>query len=180
TLFGVTVSYNTSGSLSGAQQLSSGAVDFGATDAPLTSTEAQSCHGCLLLPWALTAIAVGYNVPGAGSQLKLSSHVLSEIYLGQITHWNDAQLKALNPGVSLPNLRITPVYQPSSGDTYAFTSYLSKTDSGWRSKVGAGISVSFPTGVHDQGNTAAEQTLQSTSGAIAYVGAAYLIAHGLP
>jgi phosphate transport system substrate-binding protein len=106
--------------------------------------------------------------------------VLAEIYLGQITSWNDSRVKAVNPGVNLPALKITPIHQTGSGDTYVFTSYLSKTDSAWRSKVGLGTTVSFPTGSPVQTSSGAARLLQSTNGAIAYVSAAYLIARGLP
>jgi phosphate transport system substrate-binding protein len=179
-LFGVTVSYSVDGSLAGVRQLESGTVNFAASDAPLSPAQSQGCHRCVLIPWALTGIGIGYHVAGVGAKLQLSPHVLAEIYLGQITSWNDARVKAVNPGVNLPALKITPVYQTGSGDTYAFTSYLSKTDSAWRSKVGFGTTVSFTTGSPVQTNSGATRVLESTNGAVAYVSAAYLIAHGLP
>ncbi|MHB8689665.1 MAG: phosphate ABC transporter substrate-binding protein PstS [Solirubrobacteraceae bacterium] len=179
-LFGVTVSYSLDGSPAGVRQLESSTVNFAASEGPLSANQSQGCHGCVLLPWALTGIAVGYHVPGVGAKLQLSPHVLAEIYLGQITSWNDSRVKAVNPGVNLPALRITPVYQTGSGDTYVFTSYLSKADSAWRSKVGFGTTVSFPTGSPVQTSSGATRLLESTNGAIAYVSAAYLIAHGLP
>src|SRR6202042_1630020 len=90
------------------------------------------------------------------------------------------RIAALNPGVKLPALKITPVSANASGDTSVFTQYLSKISSAWRAKVGTGDTVSFPTGVSSNGNAGVTALLQSTNGAIGYVGAAYLIAHKLP
>lgn len=178
--YGLNISYAGVGSQVGISELSSGAVDFGATDSPLTSAQAQSCGRCVQIPWTLTAIGIGYHVAGIGNRLRLSGHVLAEIYLGQIVRWNDPQIRALNPAVSMPALKITPIYANASGDTYDFTSYLARVDSAWRTRVGSGNTVSFPAGITANGNAGVTALLESTNGAIAYVGAAYLISHRLP
>jgi phosphate transport system substrate-binding protein len=83
--------------------------------------------------------------------------------------------------VHLPNLAITPVFRSDgSGDTYAFTNYLSHISSQWSHQVGLGTSVSFPTGVSGKGNSGVTSVLESTNGAIAYIAVSYLIAHQLP
>jgi phosphate transport system substrate-binding protein len=179
---GITVNYNAVGSGTGIQDISQGTVDFGASDAPLSTTQAAGCHSCIQIPWALSATGVGYNVKGVGHKLRLTGPVLAGIYLGQITNWNDARIKSLNPGVNLPNLKITPVFRSDgSGDTYAFTDYLSRISSAWSSKVGpAATSVQFPAGVSGKGNSGVTADLEATNGSIAYIAVSYLIAHHLP
>ena len=112
----------------------------------------------------------------------MCSSDLAGIYLGNITNWSAPQIKSLNPGVNLPNLKITPVFRSDgSGDTYAFTDYLSRISSAWMSKVGpAATSVSFPTGVAGKGNSGVTADLEATNGSIAYIAVSYLIAHHLP
>jgi phosphate transport system substrate-binding protein len=178
---GNTVNYQAVGSGTGISDISAGTVDFGASDAPLSPSQAAGCHNCIQIPWALSATGVGYNVPGAGHKLHLTGPVLAGIYLGQITNWDAPQIKALNRGVHLPNLKITPVYRSDgSGDTYAFTNYLSHVSSAFRSRVGVGTSVSFPAGASGKGNSGVTAVLQGTQGSIAYIAVSYLISHQLP
>jgi phosphate transport system substrate-binding protein len=178
---GNTVNYNAVGSGTGITDISHGLVDFGASDAPLNTSQAAGCSNCIQIPWALSATGVGYNVGGVGHKLRLTGAVLAGIYLGQITNWDAPQIKSLNPGVHLPNLTITPVFRSDgSGDTYAFTNYLSHISSQWSHQVGLGTSVSFPHGVSGKGNSGVTSVLESTNGAIAYIAVSYLIAHQLP
>jgi phosphate transport system substrate-binding protein len=175
-----TVTYAAVGSGTGITDISNRLVDFGASDAPLTSSQAAACNGCYMIPWGLSATGVGYNVGGVRG-LHLSGPVLAGIYLGQITKWNSPKIRALNKHTRLPNLRITPVFRTDgSGDTYAFTNYLSSVSRTWRHRVGFATSVGFPAGVGGKGNSGVTQILGSTNGAIAYVAVSYLIAHGLP
>ena len=179
---GITVNYNAVGSGTGIADISQGTVDFGASDAPLSTTQAAGCHSCIQIPWALSATGIGYNVKGAGHKLRLTGPVLAGIYLGQITNWDDPKIKSLNPGVHMPNLKITPVFRSDgSGDTYAFTDYLSRISSAWASRVGpAATSVQFPAGVSGKGNSGVTADLEATNGSIAYIAVSYLIAHHLP
>ena len=178
---GNTVTYNPVGSGQGISDISHRLVDFAGSDAPLTPTQAAGCNGCYQIPWALSAVGVGYHVNGVGHKLRLTGPVVAAIYLGQITQWNDPRIKALNPGVHLPALKITPLFRSDgSGTTYAFTNYLSDISSTWRSKVGFATSVSFPTGVGGKGNAGVTAILESTNGSIAYAEVAYLVAHALP
>jgi phosphate transport system substrate-binding protein len=177
---GNTVSYAAVGSGTGITDISGRLVDFGASDAPLTPAQAAGCHGCVQIPWALSATGVGFNIAGVRN-LHLSGAVLAGIYFGRITNWSDPRIKALNKGVRLPNLKITPIFRSDgSGDTYAFTNYLSHVSSAWKGQVGLGTSVQFPTGVSGKGNSGVTAVLQGTSGSIAYIAVSYLIAHKLP
>jgi phosphate transport system substrate-binding protein len=178
---GNTVSYQAVGSGTGIADISQRLVDFGASDAPLSPTQAAGCNSCEQIPWALSATGIGYNIAGVGSKLHLTGKVLASIYLGQITNWDSPAIKALNKHVNLPNLKITPVFRSDgSGDTYAFTNYLSKVSGPWASKVGFATSVSFPAGVGGKGNSGVTAVLESTNGSIAYIAVSYLIAHSLP
>jgi len=178
--YGDSVTYSAVGSGTGIAQITARTVDFGASDAPLTSSQAAACKECIQIPWALTATGISYNVAGIHS-LRLTGPVLAEIYLGQITNWDSPVIAKLNKHVHLPNLAITPVYRSDgSGDTYAFTDYLSRISPTWKSKVGNSTTVSFPVGVGGKGNAGVSAVVSSTSGAIAYISASYIIAQGLP
>jgi phosphate transport system substrate-binding protein len=177
---GNTVTYSAVGSGTGIKDISSRLVDFGASDAPMTPTQAITCHSCWQIPWALSATGVGFNLHGV-RKLRVSGPVIAGIYLGQITNWNDSRIARANKGVHLPNLKITPVFRSDgSGDTYAFTNYLSQVSSSWKSRVGLGTSVSFPTGASGKGNSGVTAVLQGTPGSVAYIAVSYLIAHQLP
>ena len=178
---GTSVSYQAVGSGTGITDITNGLVDFGASDAPLTSTQQGACPNCVQIPWALTATAVGFHLRGI-SNLKLTGPVVAKIYLGQITKWNSPAIKKLNKGVHLPNLAITPIHRSDgSGDTYAFANYLSHVSSAWTSKVGPpATTIGFPVGIGGKGNSGVTGVLANTNGGIAYIAASYLIqTHGL-
>ena len=121
-----------------------------------------------------------YNVSGAPKDLKLNGEVLAGIYLGTITSWDDPAIAKLNPGASLPSTKITPVYRSDgSGDTYAFTNYLSTVDPEFKSKVGTSTEVKFPTGVGAEKNDGVSAAISQTDGAIGYVGLAYALSNEL-
>jgi phosphate transport system substrate-binding protein len=176
---GIPVKYGAVGSGTGIAQITARTVDFGASDAPLTPEQAAACNGCVQIPWALSATAVGFNVPGV-KKLNLTGKILAGIYFGKITKWNDAKIKKVNPGTKLPGTPITPVYRSDgSGDTYAFTNYLSKISPAWKNEVGFATSVGFKAGVGAKGNSGITATVTKTPGAIGYISASYLIAAGL-
>jgi phosphate transport system substrate-binding protein len=113
-------------------------------------------------------------------RLRLTGPVLAEIYLGSIKTWNDPRIQKLNKGESLPNLPITVIFRSDgSGDTYAFTNYLSDISSTWKSRVGFATSVSFPTGTGAKGNSGVTAVVVGTNGSIGYISASYIIAHHL-
>ncbi|MGN6558822.1 MAG: phosphate ABC transporter substrate-binding protein PstS [Solirubrobacterales bacterium] len=176
---GIPVKYSAVGSGTGIAQITARTVDFGASDAPLTPEQASACNGCVQIPWALSATGVGFNIPGV-KKLNLSGSVLAGIYFGKITKWNDPKIKKINPGVKLPGLSITPVFRSDgSGDTYAFTNYLSKVSPAWKSEVGYATTVGFKAGVGAKGNSGVTSTVVKTPGSIGYISAYYLIAAGL-
>ena len=175
-----TVTYGAIGSGGGIDQITSRTVDFGASDAPLTEEQFEEANGVEQIPWALSGTVPAYNVSGAPSNLKLSGEVLADIYLGNITTWDDPAIAKLNPGASLPSTKITPVYRSDgSGDTYAFTNYLSTVDPEFKSKVGTSTTVKFPTGVGAEKNDGVSAAISQTDGAIGYVGLAYALSNEL-
>ena len=144
---GIKITYSATGSGAGIAQITARTVDFGASDAPLSPDQLTACKGCVVIPWALAGMSVPYNLPSVGKRLVLNGPVLANIYLGNITNWNAAAIKALNPGVNLPDQKITVVYRSDgSGSTYAFTNYLATVSPQWKSKVGVNTSVNFPVG----------------------------------
>jgi phosphate transport system substrate-binding protein len=178
--FGYTLTYASVGSGTGIAQITARTVDFGASDAPLTPAQAQSCNGCVQIPWALSATVPSYNIPGAPNDLHLTGSVLAGIYLGQITNWNDPQIQKLNPKVTLPDLKITPVHRSDgSGDTYAFTDYLSRVSATFKSQVGNATLVSWPGGVGGNGNAGVAGIVSNTPGAIGYISVAYILQNHL-
>jgi phosphate transport system substrate-binding protein len=177
-----TPQYLGGGSTAGQTDIATGnnRVDFGASDAPL-SASAISCNGCIQMPWALTATGVGYNVPGV-RKMHLTGQVIAEIYQGQITNWNDHRITSLNKGLGdhFPNLRITPVHRlDGSGDSYAFTDYLSAVDSSFAHSIGRGTKPSFPVGPGASGNQGMVNAVKATPGAIAYIAVSYMIGNNI-
>jgi phosphate transport system substrate-binding protein len=175
-----TVTYGAIGSGGGIDQITSRTVDFGASDAPLTEEQFEEADGVVQIPWALSGTVPAYNVSGAPSDLKLNGEVLADIYLGNVTQWDDPAIAKLNPGASLPSTKITPVYRSDgSGDTYAFTNYLSTVSPEFKSKVGTSTQVKFPTGVGAEKNDGVSAAISQTDGAIGYVGLAYALSNEL-
>ncbi|HET8980108.1 MAG TPA: phosphate ABC transporter substrate-binding protein PstS [Solirubrobacteraceae bacterium] len=168
--------YQAVGSGTGLKDIGNGLVDFGGSDAPL-SASTTPCTGCYQIPWALTATGVSWNVPGVHS-LHLTGPVLADIYLGTISRWNDPRITRLNRGEHFPNLEITPIHRADgSGDSYAFTDYLSSVSRPFRTRVGRATLPPFPKGPGAQGNGGMVTVLQQTQGGIAYIAVSYLIAH---
>jgi len=175
---GLKITYSATGSGAGIAQITARTVDFGASDAPLSPDQLTGCKGCVVIPWALAGMSVPYNLPSVGKRLVLNGAVLANIYLGNITNWNAGAIRALNPGVTLPDQKITVVYRSDgSGSTYAFTNYLATVSPQWKSKVGVNTSVSFPTGTGARGSAGVAGIVKSTVGALTYVDAAYSIAN---
>ena len=177
---GVTVTYGAIGSGGGIQQMTARTVDFGASDAPLTPDQASACKGCVMVPWALAATTVSYNVPGVATPLRLTGPVVADMYLGTIKRWNDPRIKHLNSGIALPSTAVHPVFRSdASGDTYAFTDFLAHVSPAWKSKIGTATSVNWPTGSGGKGNAGVAAVVQSTPGAVGYVAIAQAVASKL-
>jgi phosphate transport system substrate-binding protein len=167
---GVTVAYSAIGSGGGIEQMTARTVDFGATDAPLSPDQAKACKGCVQVPWALAATTVSYNVPGLSKPLRLTGPVIADMYLGKITAWDDPRIAHLNPGAKLPPTPVHPIYRSdASGDTYAFTNFLSQVSPTWKSRIGFSTAVSWPTGSGAAKNSGVVASVQTTPGAVGYV-----------
>jgi len=169
------------GSGTGISQAAAGAVQIGASDAYLSTTQVSQHPGLLNIPLAISAQQINYNVPGLSqsTHLKLNGKLLSQIYQGKITNWDDPAIKSVNPGVSLPNLKIVPLHRSDgSGDTFLFSTYLSDQDSsGWGSSISYGTTVSWPkvTGaLAENGNGGMVAGCKATPGCVAYIGISYL------
>ncbi len=180
--FGYSLNYASVGSGTGIADITSRIVDFGASDAPLNATQAASCNGCVEIPWALSATTLSYNIPGVPNQIHLDGSTIAQIYLGQITNWNDPAIKKLNPKLTLPSLAITPVHRSDgSGDTYAFTDYLQRVSKTFQNVVGNNTAVNWPGGIGTSasGNAGVAAVISSTPGAIGYLSAAYTLPNHL-
>jgi phosphate transport system substrate-binding protein len=173
----VKINYQPIGSGGGVLQTSQGTVDFGASDMPVTDDKLASAKIKFMhIPTVLGAIVPIYNVPGVASDLKFSGDVIADIYLGTLTKWNDPRIAKDNPGVSLPDKAILPVYRSEgSGTTFIFTDYLSKVSPDWKSKVGANSAVKWPTGIGASKNEGVAGMVKQTPGAFGYVELIYAL-----
>ncbi|MDQ1919315.1 phosphate ABC transporter substrate-binding protein PstS [Massilia pseudoviolaceinigra] len=172
----VGVSYQSSSSTEGLQQVKSRKVDFGATDVFL-STDERKASKLLCFPTAVSGIVPIVNVPGVASgQLKLTGELLADIFSRKITKWNDPKVQALNPGLALPALPITVVTrQDSSGTTFNFTDYLSKSSPDWKAAFGSNYSIAWAAGTTPvKGSASVVAALKQTAGTIGYVDYQYV------
>ena len=174
--FGYSVQYSGVGSGAGISAITSNQVDFGASDAPLNPAQQSACPDCVQIPWALSAVTLAYNVPGAPVHVNLDGATIAKIFLGSITNWNDPAIKKLNPSASLPDLKITPVFRSDgSGTSYAFTDYLSAVSGDWKNKIGVSTQPAFPAGIGAKGSSGVAGVVSRTDGSITYVDVAYAI-----
>ena len=167
------------GSGTGISEAENGTIEIGASDAYLSPSVVSANPHLKNIPTAISAQMVAYNVPGVLSHLKLSGKLVSEIYQGQVTKWNDSAIASANPGVTLPATPIVALHRSdSSGDTFIFTQYLSKADpSGWGAKVGYNTTVPWPAApgaLGETGNSGMVSGCKATPGCIAYIGISYL------
>ena len=169
-----TLNYQSIGSGGGIRQIKAKTVDFGATDMPLKGEDLTK-DGLVQFPAVLGALVPVINVAGIGQrEMKLTGPVLAQIYMGKIKKWNDDQIKALNPGLALPDAGITVVYRSDgSGTTFVWTDYLSRISPEWKSAVGANTSVKFAVGVGGKGNEGVSATVKQVANSIGYVEYAY-------
>jgi phosphate transport system substrate-binding protein len=168
------LNYQSVGSGAGIKQIKAKTVDFGASDMPLKAEDLDA-DGLMQFPAIMGGVVTVVNLDGiAPGQLKLTGQVVADIYLGKITEWNSPAIAALNPGVKLPATEITVVYRADgSGTSFLFTDYLSKVNPEFKTKVGAGTALKWPTGVGGKGNDGVAANVQRIKGAIGYVEWAY-------
>jgi phosphate transport system substrate-binding protein len=180
TYTGSSVNYQGVGSGAGIQQITAKTVDFGATDAPLSGTQAKAAPGLLTFPESAGGVAIIYTIPGIAKPIQLTGSVIAQIYLGTVTTWNNSAITSLNTGVTFPNLAITPVWRSDgSGTSFVFTDFLSKDSTTFASSIGKSTQPHFTIGLGAKGSSAVAATVQSTSGSIGYVDLTYALNNGI-
>jgi phosphate transport system substrate-binding protein len=171
---GVGLNYQSIGSGGGIRQIRAKTVDFGATDAPVRGEELTR-DGMIQFPMVMGGVVPALNVQGVGQRgLRLTGALLADIYLGKVTRWNDARIRELNPGVTLPDATINVVYRSDgSGTTFVWTEYLSMVSPEWQQRIGRNTSVQWPVGVGGRGNEGVAGTVRQIANSIGYVEYAY-------
>jgi len=173
---GLGLNYQAIGSGGGIKQITNKTVTFGASDMPL-KPERLAKIGIIQWPMIIGGVIPVANIPGVKpGELKIDGKTLAEIYMGEITKWNDPKLEKLNPGVKLPDMAIAPVHRSDgSGTTFLFSTYLSDTSPAWQNKVGANTSLDWPVGIGAKGNEGVANMTVRTRGGIGYVEYAYVV-----
>ena len=170
----ITLAPGPGGSGLGISEATAKLVQMGGSDAYLSPAQAAANPSLLNIPIAISAQAVDYNVPGIPANLKITGNILAQMYEGKITAWNDPQLAAINPGITLPAVKVVPVRRvDSSGDTFIFTSLLTKTNTAWANGPAFGTTVTWPavaTELTANGNPGMIQVCKANPGCIAYIG----------
>ena len=177
----IEINYASVGSGAGIAQITAGTVNFGASDAPLTAAQyaaLPSGSTLLTIPEGVGSEVPAYNVPGITTSLKFTGSVLAEIFLGNITTWNDPALVALNPGVTLPTNPITIVHRSDgSGTTFVWTQFLSDASAKWAKQVGFATTVNWPTGLGGKGNEGVAGVIENTPYSLGYLELAYVLSN---
>jgi len=176
------IDYQSIGSGGGIKQLQAQTVDFGASDAPMTDEEMKGSPGAVVhIPTVLGAVVITYHVAGVSNALRFSPEVIADIFLGKITKWNDARIKADNPDANLPATDIASIHRSeASGTTFVFTDYLSKVSAEWKDKIGANKSPKWIGGIGGKGNEGVTGQVKQTPNTIGYVELAYAVQNKLP
>lgn len=178
----VNINYQSIGSGGGIKQFTAKTVDFGASDAPLSTQEQQNAPGALHIPVTIGSVVVAYNLPSLPNKgLKLTGPILAAIFLGKIKKWNDSQIQSINPGQPLPSNDIVVVHRADgSGTTFVWSDYLSKISPQWNSTVGKGKSVQWPTGIGAPGNEGVANAIKGTANTIGYIELSYALTTKMP
>ncbi|WP_295467797.1 phosphate ABC transporter substrate-binding protein PstS [uncultured Pseudomonas sp.] len=170
------INYQSIGSGGGIAQIKAATVDFGATDAPMSTEDLQK-GGLGQFPTIIGGIVPVVNVEGIEpGKLKLDGPLLAKIFMGEVKTWNDPAIAALNPGMKLPDTAITVVRRSDgSGTSYNFTNYLAKVSPEWKEKFNFGTTVNWPVGVGGKGNEGIAAYVKQIKGSIGYVEYAYAL-----
>ena len=177
----VQINYQSIGSGGGVQQVKSGTVDFGASDAPLADDQLAGMPPIVQIPETAGPVCITYNLPELTQPLQLSPETLAGIFLGNVKTWHDPLLVKDNPGVKLPSKPIVVVHRAEgSGTTNAFTTYLAAVSPEWQTKIGKGNSVAWPLGLGGKGSEGVTGLLRQSPGAIGYVELTYAEQNHLP
>ena len=178
----IQINYQSIGSGAGIRQLLSGTVDFGASDVPMNDEQlGQSKTKILHFPTVLGAVVPTYNIAGVSQELNFTGEVLTDIFLGKITKWNDPEIAKYNKGVNLPAQDIVVVHRSEgSGTSYVWTDFLSKVSTQWGSKVGRNTAVNWPVGLGGKGNEGVAGLVKQIPGALGYVELIYAVQNQIP
>ena len=178
----VRIDYQSIGSGGGIKQIKEGTVDFGASDSPMSDDDLKSAKAEILhVPTVLGAVVLTYNLEGVSQPLRFSPDVIADIFLGKIKKWDDARIKAENPGANLKSMDLIVVHRSDgSGTSAVFTDYLSKVSPEWKEKVGKGTSPNWPVGLGGKGNEGVTGQVKATPNTIGYVELAYAIQNKFP
>jgi len=178
----VQINYQPIGSGGGIRQVTAGTVDFGASDMPMTDKQLQDAKGKILnIPTVLGAVVPAYNIPGVSGEVKFTPEVLSGIFLGKISRWNDKAITSVNPGFNFPDKEIIVVHRSDgSGTSFIWTDYLSKVSADWKAQVGADTSVKWPVGMGGKGNEGVSGLVHQLAGSIGYVELIYAVQQKIP
>jgi phosphate transport system substrate-binding protein len=178
----VNINYQSIGSGGGVKQFTEKTVDFGATDAPLTQNESQKAPGAVHIPETIGSVVAAYNIPSIPDKgLKLSGEVLADIFLGNITKWNDPKIQSLNTDKTLPGDDIVVVHRSDgSGTTFVWTDYLSNVSTAWNEQLGIGKSVEWPVGIGAPGNEGVANAIKGTPNTIGYIELSYALTTNTP
>ena len=174
---GVHINYQSIGSGGGINQVTSGIVDFGASDVTMSDQQLTTAKvKVMAIPTVLGAVVPIYNLPGVAKDVNLAPDVLADLYLGKITRWTDPRIAKDNPGVSFPDKGILPVYRSEgSGTTFIFSDFLTKVSPAWAAGPGKGSAIKWPTGIGAKGSEGVTGMVRQTPGAIGYVELVYAL-----
>ncbi|HVP58243.1 MAG TPA: phosphate ABC transporter substrate-binding protein PstS [bacterium] len=178
---GVKVNYQAIGSGGGIKQVAEKTVDFGGTDAFMSSEELEAAGAPIVhVPTCLGAVVLTYNVAGSPT-IKLTPDEIADIFVGKIEKWNDPRLVSTNPGITLPDMSIVVVHRSDgSGTTFIFSDYLGKISAEWKEKVGVGKSLNWPAGLGAKGNPGVAGLIKQLPGSIGYVELIYALQNKMP
>lgn len=177
----VQLNYQSIGSGGGINQIAARTVDFGASDAPLTTAQLVE-RNLLQFPTVMGSVVLSANLPGvADNALRLTPEIIADIFFGRITRWNDPRVAEFNRDIRIPNLPLSVAYRADgSGTTWVWTTYLSRISSEWRDGPGAGTSVRWPVGNGARGNEGVSNIIRNTPGTIGYIENAYAVVNRMP
>lgn len=184
----VNINYQPIGSIAGINAHIAKTVDFGATYPPLNYNQSLRAPNTLHIPESISAVVLGYNIPDPNNPrsiiptgLKLTGNVTAEIFLGNITRWNDPHIMALNRGLNLPDEPIQTIHDTlAEGGTFVFTSYLTSVSADFATHVGNGTIVPWTVGLQVPGNSGITSLVNSTPGSIGYIELAYALLSHVP
>lgn len=169
----VQVDYRAIGSGAGIKAITDRTVHFAGSDAPLNKKETEAMGGdaaFVEIPVTAGGVVPAYNLPGIDKPVNFTGELLADIYLGKLTKWNDPRLAAINEGLALPDLAITPVWRSDgSGTTHVFTNYLAGQSAAFKGTVGMGKSVAWKIGQGGRGNPGVAAVVSQTPGALGYI-----------